>query len=157
MKSQIKHRIEFHAKEIASWLNKKIHRWSDLQKKIGVAVFSLLFSGFSLYILVTTIVQSPVRPSAAVIKLPRVPSHIGKTQKTENYPLIPKALFDRIEAFKNSDSLGRTRQGLLDTIHEFEHIYPKISRIFKKAQIPDAFANYDAAIYNNFFHSSRRG
>lgn len=123
MRTQIKYRIEFHAKQLASWLTTKASGWSPLQKKIGVAVFCLLFSWSSLYILVTTIVQSSVHRSAIGIQLPRVPRHIGKAQKPENYPLIPKALFDRIEAFKNSDSLGQTSPGLLDTIHEFEHIY----------------------------------
>jgi hypothetical protein len=118
-----------------SWLNRKTEQWPPVKKKIGLVLFCIVSGSISLYIIVSPMMgDSPAQPRFVFQRpfffpdrrghLPNhMLNHIGKPDLPTDHPAISKQLYDRIEAFKNNDSLMKAHPRLLDSIHAFEQLY----------------------------------
>ncbi len=122
LKKYIKEKWSTGKYRCAGYLQRKSELLSVKGKKIFLAVFSLLFAGSSLYVMIHSITHSTNNSKAiqihtiATIKLP------------ENKVIavaITKEAFERVERYKNliTDSIKLARPQLMDSIKEFEHIY----------------------------------
>jgi hypothetical protein len=116
-------RFKVRAKQLAKRMTGFTERWSTSRKKTILVLITLLFSAMSGYIIWGTLNSTSPNPTGFLIKRPSIPKHIGKAIQPDNQPLISKALYDRIEAVKENDSLMRAYPQLLDSIHAFEQSY----------------------------------
>ena len=147
IKNLIKKKIDQVMDGCASWLNRKEERYSPIKKKIGVILFCILSGSISLYIIVSPMLGNPAPQSRFIFHRPIflkpiqghssnhipghlpglipgfMPSHIGKSDPPTDHPVISKQLYERIEAFKNNDSLMKADPQLLDSILAFEQLY----------------------------------
>jgi hypothetical protein len=132
MNPNIKKRIQRWGLSCAVWLDRRTGRLSAGKKKTGVALFCLASGGISLYIIILPMISSSFHKGPVKIQRPFIPNHIGKTEPLPDSRISPK-LYQRIEAFKNNDSLMNaypaiSRARLLDSIHTVEQLYQSQSK-----------------------------
>ena len=119
---RIKQTIERVARLVANWLNSKTEKLSIAKKKIGLGFFCVLSGVVSVYIILVPMIGSSFHHAPIQFQRAMLPKHIGKANpKPENS--ISKDLYERIEAFKNNDSLMKAHPELLDSIRLFEQLY----------------------------------
>jgi hypothetical protein len=126
-----------------SWLNRKTESCPPIKKKIGIVLFCLLSGSICLYIIVSPMLNDSSAHSRFLFQRPlflthipahrsnhfqnpilnQIPIHIGKPDLPTDPPIISKQLYERIESFKNNDSLMKADPRLLDSIHAFEQLY----------------------------------
>jgi hypothetical protein len=116
-------RLKIRAELVAKRMTGFTERWSTAGKKTGIVLFTILSCGTSSYIIWSTLNSITPNPTAFLVKRSTIPRHIGKAIQLDNHSLISKALYDRIEAVKQNDSLMRGYPQLLDSIHAFEQSY----------------------------------
>ena len=128
MKSFFIIRLKKWATQLAIRLTRSTDRLSPAGKIAGLILFTLLSSSLSGYIVWSTLGAAALPPTRFVVKPSKIPRHIGKSIGPDNHALISKALYDRIEAVKQNDSLMRAHPQLLDSIHAFEQSYQSQSK-----------------------------
>jgi hypothetical protein len=124
MKPLLKKKIQHFGRLYSSRLSLGIEKLSTTQKKIGLLIFSSLFSVFSLYIIFDTV--TGYHHSGYIVTIPRVhrPAHIGQpSDHPFSRSIISPEVYQRIESLKANDSLLHSHPHLIDTIFLIEKLY----------------------------------
>lgn len=107
----------------AGWLQRKTSPWSSFKKKMYLIAYALVFGGISLFMMAGPFFGALNQERVFRFQEIHLPSHIGKPGDPPLHCVISKELFERIEAFRNNDSLVLAHPGLLDSIRLFEQRY----------------------------------
>jgi hypothetical protein len=134
MKTFLKKKVQGLAGFCAGWLTNKTEKLSPAKKKVLLALFCLLFCGYSMYLIAAALFFPANKNSAVFIRRIHAPVHIGKNFIGPD-PVISAESFERVEYFKKQlDSVAKTdpkafqnlmhgRPHLMDSIALFEKLY----------------------------------
>jgi hypothetical protein len=134
MKKFLKQKVNELGNSCARWLNRKTEKLSTVKKKILLALFCLLFCGYSIYITAAALFSHTKNNSTVFIRHVQLHPHIGKNLISPA-PVISEESFERVEYFKKQlDSVAKAnpasfkgimhdRPHLMDSIGLFEKLY----------------------------------
>ena len=122
--NKVSERIHHFKRAIADYLNDKINRLSDSQKKMSFLIFGLMLAAiFLLQILQSLQNTSQASLTIDQITVPKVIRSGSNEEKAQHL----KHLLDSLRATKRStqllDSLVHARPGLMDSVSLFLHNY----------------------------------
>lgn len=112
-------------KRFSDAMNRIVAKASTKKLKFGLVIFCLLSGGFSVYLIVSSI----IRPGGPGIKVNKIDIPIREDQSVrkvaDSANFISDAMYQNIQRYKRyMDSMGFSiRPGLLDSIKELEDIY----------------------------------